>query len=205
VILREDGLGVPQTAHSAVSGRLAEAWRIDDDLPAQDLRVAAAIHDIGWAEWEQHPRAISFLDVETAEHVAIWTRGTDAAETFGSWVGLLVSLHCSRLMGWRQQSGNGGPDVDALVERETARQARLSEGLDGGVVNRASTLIATWDGLSLAICAGKPVEFDPWPFTADRLDLVIDAREVDGWAWRRLDVSLTRSARGGPGPQTRPA
>lgn len=192
MIVRDDGLGVPQTAHSALAGRLAEAWRIDDDLPAQDLRVAAAIHDIGWAAWEQRPRPVSFMEVETAEHVAIWTAGTDAAATFGRWVGLLVSLHCTRLMGWRQKGGNGGPDVDALVERERARQARLRDGLDDDVVDRASHLIMMWDGLSLDLCAGKELDLDPWPFTVDELSLTVDARVLDGAGWRTLRFALSR-------------
>ena len=193
MILRNDGLGVPQTAHSALAGRLAEAWRIDGDLPAQDLRVAAAIHDIGWAEWERSPEPISFMDVETAQHVAIWTAGTDAAATFGRWVGLLVSLHCTRLMGWRQQGGRGGPDVDALVERERARQASLRNGLDDDVVDRASALIATWDGLSLDLCGGKEVDLDPWPFTVDALSLTVDAVTLDdAREWRTLRFELSR-------------
>lgn len=192
MIVRDDGLGVPQTAHSALAGRLAEAWRIDGDLPAQELRVAAAIHDLGWAEWEQAPRPVSFMDVETAEHVAIWTRGTDAAATFGRWVGLLVSLHCTRLMGWRQRGGNGGPDVDALVERERRRQAALREGLDDGVVDRSSALVATWDGLSLDLCHGNPVDLDPWPFTSDALSLTVDARPLGGGAWQTLRFDLAR-------------
>lgn len=145
MIVRDDGLGVPQTAHSALAGRLAEAWRIDADLPAQELRVAAAIHDLGWAEWEQSPRPVSFMDVETAEHVAIWTRGTDAAATFGRWVGLLVSLHCTRLMGWRHHGGNGGPEVDALGERE----------LDLDPWPLAS------DAISLTVDA-RPLDGGPW-------------------------------------------
>lgn len=193
MIVRDDGLGVPQTAHSALAGRLAEAWRIDDDLPAQDLRVAAAIHDIGWSAWEQSPRTTSFLEVETAEHVAIWTAGTDAAATFGRWVGLLVSLHCTRLMGWRQQGGKGGPDVDALVARERERQARLREGLDDDVVERASALIATWDGLSLDLCGGKEPDLDPWPFLGDALELTVDAVTLDDErSWRTLRFTLTR-------------
>lgn len=193
MIVRDDVLGVPQTAHSALAGRLAEAWRIDDDLPAQDLRVAAAIHDIGWAAWEQSPQTISFLEVETAEHVAIWTAGTDAAATFGRWVGLLVSLHCTRLMGWRQQGGKGGPDVDALVARERERQARLRGGLDDDVVERASALIATWDGLSLDLCGGKEPDLDPWPFAPDALELSVDAVTLDDErSWRTLRFTLTR-------------
>jgi hypothetical protein len=192
MILRDDGLGVPQTAHSALAGRLAEAWRIDEDLPAQDLRVAAAIHDIGWTAWEQTPRPVSFMDVETAEHVAIWTAGTDAAATFGRWVGLLVSLHCTRLMGWRQKGGKGGPDVDALVAREQERQAALRAGLDDDVVDRASALIATWDGLSLDLCGGKDADLDPWPFTTDSLSLTVDARVLDTGEWRTLSFDLSR-------------
>jgi hypothetical protein len=198
VIVRDDGLGVPQTAHSALAGRLAEAWRIDDDLPAQDLRVAATIHDIGWADWEQDapddPPA--FHALPAAEHAAIWTAGTDAAATFGRWVGLLVSLHCSRLMGWRQEAGRGGPEVAALLAREAERQAALRDGLAGDVVDRASSLLASWDGLSLGLCAGRAqAELDlpaEWPFTADVVALHVDARELSGARrWRTLTFELT--------------
>jgi hypothetical protein len=194
MILRPDGLGVPQTAHSALAGRLAEAWAIDADLPAQDLRVAAAIHDLGWVEWEQDPRPVAFHELPGPEHAAIWTRGTDGAATFGRWVGLLVSLHCTRLMGWRQRAGNAGPEVDALVERERARQATLRDGLDDAVVERASDLIARWDGLSLGLCGGKDVrgDLDPWPFTADRLGLTVDARDLERGGWRTLELRLER-------------
>src|SRR3712207_3922208 len=106
MIMRSDGLGVPQTAHSALAGRLAETWAIEADLPAQDLRVAAAIHDLGWVGWEREPRTnpatgrpFAFHELPGPEHAEIWTRGTDDAATFGRWVGLLVSLHCTRLMG----------------------------------------------------------------------------------------------------------
>ena len=192
MIVRDDGLGVPQTAHSAHTGRLAEAWRIDDDLPAQDLRVAATIHDLGWAEWEQDPRPVNFLDVPADEHEAIWTRGCAEAATFGRWVGLLVSLHCTRLMGYRQRSGKSTPGIDAMVERERARQAELRAGLDDDVVERASELIATWDGLSLDLCRDRPVDLHPWPFTADALELSIDALDLESRAWTTLSCALRR-------------
>lgn len=198
MIVRDDGLGVSQTAHSALSGRLAEAWRIDADLPAQDLRVAAAIHDIGWATWEQDlpDDPPPFHALAAAEHAAIWAAGTDAAATFGRWVGLLVSLHCSRLMGWRQEAGRGGPEVAALLEREAARQSVLRVGLDDDGVERASSLIASWDGLSLALCSGAPQsDLDlpgEWPFAEPVVTLHVDARELSGdRAWHTLTFDLT--------------
>ena len=197
MIVRDDGLGVSQTAHSALAGRLADAWDIDADLPVADLRTAAAIHDIGWTEWEQDPPdpPPAFYELPAATHAEIWAKGTDEAATFGRWVGLLVSLHCTRLMGWRIASGRSSPEVDALVERERERQRGLREGLDDAIVERASELIARWDGLSLELCAGKQPELgDPWPFTTDRVELHVDARLLaDRTSWRTLDVSLYRS------------
>ena len=199
MIVREDGLGVPQPAHSALAGHLAEAWVIDGDLPAADLHTAAAIHDLGWTEWEQRPETdpstglpYAFFALPGATHAAIWAKGTDEAATFGRWVGLLVSLHCTRVMGWRIDAGRAGPEVEALVAREQARQAELRAGLDEGVVDRASELIATWDGLSLKLCGGERPELEPWPFAADSVALHVDARRLDGPGWRTLDVSVSR-------------
>jgi hypothetical protein len=195
VIVREDGLGVSQTAHSALAGRLAAAWAIDDDLPRADLVTAAYVHDIGWTDWEQAPPdpPPPFYALPAPVHAEIWTKGTDEAATFGRWVGLLVSLHCTRLMGWRIERGNSSPEVDALVEREQARQGVLRAGLDDGVIERASELIARWDGLSLQLCGGEAPSLDPWPFTRDDVELHVDARQLRDGSWRTLDVSLRRS------------
>jgi hypothetical protein len=201
VIVRDDGLGVPQTAHSALTGRIADAWRIDDDLPAADLRTAAAIHDLGWAAWERAPqldpgtgRPLPFHALPPGDHAAIWTAGTDEAAAWGRWISLLVSLHCTRLMRCHRRGGDAGPEVEALVARERARQAHLREGLDDDLVERASALILTWDGLSLDLCAGKAVDLEPWPFTPDRVDLEVDARDLASPpgrpAWRPLRFTL---------------
>ena len=209
MILRPDGLGVPQTAHSTLAGRLAEAWEIDGDLPAPELRAAAALHDVGWADWERAPRLDpdtgrppAFHELPGHEHAEIWTRGTDTAATFGRWVGLLVSLHCTRLMGRRRRAGSAGPEVEALVAREVVRQRELRAGLDDGVVERASDLIARWDGLSLDLCAGREPDLDPWPFARDRVSLRVDARELallgdPARGWRTLTFALDRRAGGG--------
>jgi hypothetical protein len=204
MIVRDDGLGVPQTAHSGLAGQLAAAWRIDDDLPAHDLLVAATIHDIGWTDWERSPaidpssgRPWQFYELPGADHAAIWSAGTDAASSWGRWVSLLVSLHCVRLMTWREEAGRGGPEVAALIGREEERCASLRTGLDPDVVDRASVLIATWDGLSLELCGGGRTQWEEWPFTTDRVDLSVDAVELDSLGgpqrrWRTLALTLER-------------
>jgi hypothetical protein len=185
VILREeDGrvLGISQLAHSALTGRIAEAWVPREDLPWAELCTAAAVHDLGWAAWEQDPQLdpesglpYQFFRVPDPGYTELWRRGTDAAETFGRWVGLLVSRHCTRLLSRRP-----GDEPAALVERERARQARLLEelGADEAVAAAASDLLAEWDAISLHLCQGRPVALDPWPFAAERVDLRVDAREL---------------------------
>jgi Protein of unknown function (DUF3891) len=186
VILREEAdgrvLGVSQLAHSALTGRIAGAWTPRRDLPWDELVTAAAIHDLGWTAWEQDPEIdpesglpYPFFRVPDPGYTELWARGTDAAETFGRWVGLLVSMHCTRLLSRRP-----GEAAAALVERERARQARLRRELDAdeAVAVAASDLLAEWDAISLALCQGKPVDLDPWPFAAERVDLRVDGREL---------------------------
>ena len=189
-------LGITQPAHSALTGRIAEAWVPVGELPWDELVTAAAVHDLGWTDWEQDPQRnpetelpYAFHEVPDPAYTDLWARGTDAAETFGRWVGLLVSLHCTRLLSRRP-----GAPAAALVERERARQARLREelGADDEVVTAASDLLARWDGISLFLCQGKDVDLDPWPFARDRVELRVDARELPGGSLEPVDLSLAR-------------
>lgn len=183
MILRREGervLGVTQTAHSALTGRIAAAWRPIEGLPWDDLCTAALVHDLGWAPWEQAPTTDpktglphAFYEMPDDEYEAIWARGTDEALTFGRAVGLLVSRHFTRLAGRRD-------GLRALVDRERARQAELTAalGLGAEALDACSDLLARWDALSLDLCGGREPDLDPWPFTADRFTASVDASEV---------------------------
>jgi hypothetical protein len=180
VIVRADGLVVSQLAHSALAGRLAEAWALDGFPEADALRVAATIHDLGWSAWETAPQLnpetgapYTFFQVPDPGYLDIWARGTDEAMGYGRVAGLLVSMHCTRLLSRRPGEG-----AAALVERERARQATLLDGVPRA--QEMSDLIARWDGMSLTLCGGKELELEDWPFAADRVELAVDARELGG-------------------------
>ena len=194
ILFRDGGsvLGVSQTAHSALTGRLAEAWVPRDDLPWDELCTAAAVHDVGWAAWEMNPEInpdtdlpYAFYEVPDLSYAEIWTRGTDHAATFGRLVGLLVSRHFTRLAGRRE-------GLRALVDREEGRQAALAAmlGLDAETLTQCSDLLARWDGISLDLCGRREPDLDPWPFAHDPVTLRFDARELPRGAVESIEVSL---------------
>jgi len=203
VILRRDGervLGVTQTAHSALTGHLANAWVPREELPWDELLTAAAVHDLGWAPWEQDPQVdpasglpYEFYEVPDREYAEIWARGTDEAQTFGRLVGLLVSRHFTRLAARRE-------GLRALVEREYGRQAALAGdlGLGAETLDACSDLMARWDGLSLQLCSGDAPDIGPWPFAPKRLELRFDARDLATGAIETVKVGMAGGGSGHP-------
>jgi hypothetical protein len=203
VILRREGdrvLGVTQTAHSALTGHLAAAWAPRTELPWDALLTAAAIHDLGWAPWEQAPQIdprtglpYQFYEVPDRQYAEIWARGTDAAATFGRLVGLLVSRHFTRLAGRRE-------GLRELVERERRRQSELTDelGLDAATLGAASDLLARWDAISLDLCAGRDPELGDWPFTEERLVVRFEARELPAGAVVARQVGMAGGGSGHP-------
>jgi hypothetical protein len=62
------------------------------------------------------------------------------------------------------------------------------------VVERASDLIARWDGLSLQLSRGDEIAPpDPWPFEHDLVEAHVDARDLLHGGWRTIEVSLERA------------
>jgi hypothetical protein len=203
VILRREGervLGVTQTAHSALTGHLAAAWAPRPDLPWDALLTAAAIHDLGWAPWELAPQIdprtglpYQFYELPDRQYAEIWARGTDAAETFGRLVGLLVSRHFTRLAGRRE-------GVRDLVERERRRQSALTAelGLEPATLDAASDLLARWDVISLDLCAGREPDVGDWPFAAERVVLRFEARELPAGRVLAREVGMAGGGSGHP-------
>jgi hypothetical protein len=69
---------ITQPAHSWLSGQLARAW--GNDLfgavePAEEVALAAGLHDVGFLSWEESPTLnvktgspLSFISIEPERH-----------------------------------------------------------------------------------------------------------------------------------------
>ncbi len=174
MIIRDSERGltlIRQTEHARLCGVMAHAWgndRFQPPEPRIPVIEAAAEHDNGWQEWEDAPRLnpesrqpYSYLDIPVDQHLEIYRRGIARAVSRDPYVGLIVSLHGSRLYA-RFRAGQPGA-TEFLSQQESLRD-RLIQGLasDPGLepytrpdvleVNR--DLLFGWDVLSLLISHG---------------------------------------------------
>src|SRR4051812_36104506 len=94
---------ISQPAHAWVSGQLARHWSnavFGGFAPAEEVCLAAALHDIGFLAREQSPTfnpatglPHSFLDLPVDLHLAIWSAGIQQLLGYGRYPTLLVSRH----------------------------------------------------------------------------------------------------------------
>jgi hypothetical protein len=161
---------VRQVDHQEQCAAMADAWgneRFSRPAPFAPIRLAAAIHDEGWREWEAAPRVaadgrpVDFPELDRASHIALYTHGIEAACRRGDATGLLVSMHGTGLYTKRMGLDGPSPPVETrplrergFLEEERARQWRLAARLgiallDAGWPWAAYRLLQAWDQLSL--------------------------------------------------------
>jgi hypothetical protein len=225
-----------QTDHAMLSGELATAWggeRFSQPAPMAPVRMAAEIHDDGWAEWEREPKVMpengrpcDFLSLPPDEHIAIYERGIRQASEQHPYAGLLVSLHGSGL--YLRRHGympdltfkEHDPGYLAVIEGFLKRQKAFQEELKGQIHPDEQALwthyrwLQAWDVLSLYLCRNDPADeqphslgkmplrpggpeetlvlqgagrgvctVTPWPFAAERLDLMVPVRYLPDVAY----------------------
>lgn len=134
---------ISQVEHARISAHLASHCRgpfgppgargdRDDspDLDAVRTEVldAIALHDDGWADWERAPRLdaklgrpLSFMELETNESLAIWSRSIESAAARGPLAAWMVAGHFSWLLG-HSESSRG--EASALAWRDEMSRRR---------------------------------------------------------------------------------
>jgi hypothetical protein len=232
VLVRHDSRGtivIGQPSHAWISGQLARCWGntgFGSLEPSEEVCLAAEQHDIGMAMWDLEPARnpesglpASFLQMAIPDHIALWTAAPRRLLRQCRYAALLVSLHGTRLYAHRDLDALPGPERSLVLEfldgqrrlqhdlRETLRaDPKTAASAADPVLARNSSLIATWDTLSLALCldyapytvkgvpsAGAPVELalcetgqpgrlslDRWPFGADSLVVHCEGQRLDG-------------------------
>jgi Protein of unknown function (DUF3891) len=220
MLLREDDRGVlaiGQPAHAWLAGQLARAWgneQFGSVQPPEEVCLAAAQHDVGWAERDLTPilnpdtgLPLSFTEMPLDVHLALWTEGPASLVSQSRYAALLVSMHGWRLYKRRDLGRLPAAEADAItrfLSQQCDFQAELLAALradpaaaaaaSDSCVERNSLLIWTWDYLSLALCLG-------WAPSAAR-----NAPTSNG----SVDLELTRDDASGihqlrPWPFTAPA
>lgn len=182
MLLREAGpdvLAIGQASHAWLSGQLARAWgneQFPAPAPREEVCLAAAQHDVGWAEWDLHPtlnpkdgRPHSFMDMpDLTTHIELWSAAPGKLLSQSAYAALLVSMHGTALYSRRDLDELAEPDADLVrcyLDAERSRQTELKAQLhaDEEQLARNQRLIWTWDSMSLAVCL-------PWdPHTATRV------------------------------------
>lgn len=191
-----------QPTHAWVSGQMAAGWA-EAFEPRAEILLAAEQHDAGWTQWEQQPSfnaktglPHAFLEMETADHLAIWSDAGLALEPTSTLAALLVSRHGTGLYERFHTVAQvqNEPEVLAYLQREKKSQRRLIERLRAGTgwgewvsdeaLDRASRLIGAWDWLSLIVCMNESArgEVTDVPWGAERIDLEVN--RVDETRWR---------------------
>jgi hypothetical protein len=222
VLLREDGdavVAIGQASHAWLSGQLARAWGGDAVAPLtprEEICLAAEQHDVGMAMWDLAPtlnpdtgRPRSFLQMELAVHLALWTAAPTRLLSQSRYAALLVSRHGTILYGRSDLDAmapeRAGPIREFLADAR-ALQARLASelGAPEEEVERNGRLIFALDWLSLALCLdweeGETPEvplavgggrlryvptpdgatLDPWPFAAPEVRVACEGRRLEG-------------------------
>jgi hypothetical protein len=226
VILRPHGgdavLAIGQASHAWLSGQLARTWgndRFAAPTPFEEVCLGALQHDIGMADWdlrpERHPESglpLQFFELDRRTHLALWTAAPERVLSQSRYAALLVSLHGTGLYE-RFPPRTDDPEIAQAVAEYLKGQRALQDTLTTQVgadpqqlaCNRA--LVATWDGLSLALCrdqapsviadvptgpgegrvaltltriARDDFTLDPWPFAGPHLELRAEGRRLEG-------------------------
>jgi Protein of unknown function (DUF3891) len=151
-----------------------------------------------------------FFEVERRTHLRLWADAPRRMLTQSRYAALLVSLHGTGLYERFPPRTDDPEIARAIAEYHEGQrelQEALAAEVGAGWVGlrRNQALLAAWDDLSLALCqasvprevpdvpaagdervsvtlaaAGDTYTLDPWPLTADAVEVQVEGRRLDG-------------------------
>lgn len=132
---------VTQNEHGEQVGRLAAAWgggAFAPPEPRAAVRMAAALHDAGWWEYDFAPhlakgKPASVLDATHDEWTGFYDHGIARVAERDRYVGLLCALHGAGVRrqryGTQPSMSDSSTEYDAFVEEQECRQRGLLDAL----------------------------------------------------------------------------
>jgi len=169
-----------QPEHARISGDFAQAWGgslFRSVEPIDAVRMAADLHDEGWAFWERHPKIqpatgypLSFTEIDATAHVELYRRGIQLALEAHPYAGLLVSLHGAGLHAQRYGYMNHlnfsavSPEdqlvIKPYLDEQSEFQQRLITDLkpDLAVMWTHYRWLQAWDLISLMLFLSDPAD-----------------------------------------------
>lgn len=172
-------IAITQPAHARIAGSIGRAWG-NDQFPKtpvwEDLVYAAAMHDIGYLDWEQRPTLNfatgiphTFITLPHQEHLLIWENGIRRLYPLSPFASLMTSMHVEGLyrrhFEWDQEASEESRRVceflavqnrwqnHVLVQLQALREYDAMQDLR--VRQNAARLLGVWDTLSLLACSGN--------------------------------------------------
>ncbi|MGZ5544028.1 MAG: DUF3891 family protein [Limisphaerales bacterium] len=210
----EEGIVViSQPAHAWVAGQFARHWGNDTFgrfEPDADVYIAAALHDIGYLNWEQAPTLnpqtglpYSFLELPTEARLALWRKSIQKMMRYGRYPALLVSLHFTHLCD-RHRKFDSPQEFELekkFLRDQGERQRALVTSLQNDFyygawasdenIERNARLVSVWDWISLSLCIGFEDErvIENVPCAGGRVNLTMSIRDehvvrFDPWPFR---------------------
>ena len=173
--------------HARLAGAFARHWgnaTFQSPEPRDSVLHAIDVHDDGWAVRDAQPlttregkpsafsqelvgKYSAFEEIDLADYLAVRERAVAQVEVRDQYAALLVSMHTYNLLTDRADRSTIAPQqlplLDAFLERQRARQARLRDAVradarytqtdtsDDAIVQNFRLLQAT-DNLSLLSC-----------------------------------------------------
>jgi hypothetical protein len=157
---------ISQIEHARISGALTRAW---SEPFSQEVIDGIAHHDDGWARWEaapeidaMHGRPLSFLELDVADAIKIWSQSIDSARKFGPLAGAIVAGHFVGLARGSEHASQP-PAREWLTETTATRQLwlnewrKLADSNTSSVAEHAQQMMYAADLLSLWLCMNGPV------------------------------------------------
>ena len=217
---KEGFIAISQPFHAWLAGELTRAWggRFERPKPFETIVCAAALHDIGWLDWEAEPQfdvargtPLEFQNVPAEVHTGLWGAGVSRAAVYGDHVALLVSRHGDAIYERTFDEASARPAATKAVRAFRNEQKHLQSGMIERLSTDAETaayvtddqldfvkrFIVAVDTISLNLCWGvservtiADVPSLARPATDLTLSATKDVIHVDPWPFATDELNL---------------